>query len=188
MTWLNYSNPYLSPFQEMQRWKTHPAIAAILEGRQARVLRRARDQRRRLQSVPKLVFPGGALIGDSAGFLNVPRIKGTHTAMKSGMMAAEAACRRGPCRSARRDELAAYPEAFEQSWVKKELSVVRNVAAAGREVRRAARHGARRAINMWLEQLGHQDALHDEAPPRPQEPVAQGSWSSRSPIPSPTAC
>ena len=82
---------YLSPFQEMQRWKTHPAIAAILEGGK-RVSYGARAiSDGGWQSVPKLVFPGGALIGDRAGFLNVPRIKGTHTAMKSGMMAAEAA-------------------------------------------------------------------------------------------------
>jgi electron-transferring-flavoprotein dehydrogenase len=126
VTWLNYSNPYLSPFQEMQRWKTHPAIAEILKGGK-RVSYGARAiSDGGLQSIPKLVFPGGALIGDSAGFLNVPRIKGTHGAMKSGMMAAEAtfaavaADRSG-------DELTAYPEAFEASWLYKELSIVRNV-------------------------------------------------------------
>ena len=89
--WLNYSNPYLSPFDEFQRWKTHPAIKAILEGG-----RRVSYGARAIndggwQSVPKLTFPGGALIGCSAGFLNVPRIKGSHTAMKTGMMAADAA-------------------------------------------------------------------------------------------------
>jgi len=126
VTWLNYSNPYLSPFQEMQRWKTHPAIAEILKGAK-RVSYGARAiSDGGLQAIPKLVFPGGALIGDSAGFLNVPRIKGTHTAMKSAMMAADAAfaavqAGRGG------DELAAYTEAFEQSWVRKELSIVRNV-------------------------------------------------------------
>jgi len=126
VTWLNYSNPYLSPFQEMQRWKTHPAIAAMLEGGK-RVSYGARAiSDGGLQSIPKLVFPGGALIGDSAGFLNVPRIKGSHTAVKSGMMAAEAAFDAIQAGRAQ-DELAAYPEAFETSWVKKELSIVRNV-------------------------------------------------------------
>jgi electron-transferring-flavoprotein dehydrogenase len=126
VTWLNYSNPYLSPFQEMQRWKTHPAIAEILKGAK-RVSYGARAiSDGGLQSIPKLVFPGGALIGDSAGFLNVPRIKGTHTAMKTGMLAAEAAFAAVQAgRSS--DELTAYPEAFDASWVRKELSIVRNV-------------------------------------------------------------
>ncbi len=125
VTWLSYSNPHLSPFNEMQRWKTHPSIAAILKGGK-RVSYGARAiSDGGLQSIPKLVFPGGALIGCSAGFLNVPRIKGSHTAMKSGMMAAEAAFAAiGEGRTS--DELAAYPAAFENSWVKKELSVVRN--------------------------------------------------------------
>ncbi|WP_109806834.1 electron transfer flavoprotein-ubiquinone oxidoreductase [Sphingosinithalassobacter portus] len=127
VTWLNYSNPYLSPFEEMQRWKTHPAIAEILAGAK-RVSYGARAiSDGGFQSVPKLVFPGGALIGDSAGFLNVPRIKGTHTAMKSGMMAAEAAFEAVKAdRSA--DELTAYPAAYESSWVYKELRMVRNTA------------------------------------------------------------
>lgn len=126
VTWLNYTNPYLSPFQEMQRWKTHPAIAAILEGGK-RVSYGARAiSDGGFQSVPKLVFPGGALIGDSAGFLNVPRIKGTHTSMKSGMMAAEAAF--DAIQAGREgDELAAYPAAYRKSWVFKELRQVRNV-------------------------------------------------------------
>ena len=126
VTWLNYANPYLSPFQEMQRWKTHPAIAEILKGAK-RVSYGARAiSDGGLQAIPRLVFPGGALIGDSAGFLNVPRIKGTHTAMKSAMMAAEAAFAAVQAGRAG-DELAAYPEAFEKSWVRKELSIVRNV-------------------------------------------------------------
>ena len=82
---------YLSPFEEIQRWKTHPAIATILKGGK-RVSYGARAiNEGGWQAVPKLAFPGGALIGDSAGFVNVPRIKGSHTAMKSGMLAAEAA-------------------------------------------------------------------------------------------------
>ena len=152
VTWLNYSNPYLSPFQELQRWKTHPAIAEILKGGK-RVSYGARAiSDGGYQSVPKLVMPGAALIGDCAGFLNVPRIKGTHTAMKSGMMAAEAAFdaiqggREG-------DELAAYPAAYDASWVKKELSVVRNVLPL------VEKYGEflgtiLSGINMWLESWG----------------------------------
>ncbi len=126
VTWLDYANPWLSPFHEMQRWKTHPAIAEILEGAK-RVSYGARAiTDGGWQSVPKLVFPGGALIGCAAGFLNVPRIKGTHTAMKSGMMAAEAAFAAVQAGQVG-DELAAYPEAYEASWVYQELRGVRNV-------------------------------------------------------------
>jgi electron-transferring-flavoprotein dehydrogenase len=152
VTWLNYSNPYLSPFQELQRWKTHPAIAEILKGAK-RVSYGARAiSDGGYQSVPKLVMPGAALIGDSAGFLNVPRIKGTHTAMKSGMMAAEAAF--DAVQAGREgDELAAYPEAYNKSWVKKELSVVRNVLPL------VEKYGEflgtiLSGINMWLESWG----------------------------------
>jgi electron-transferring-flavoprotein dehydrogenase len=152
VTWLNYSNPYLSPFQELQRWKTHPAIAEILKGAK-RVSYGARAiSDGGYQSVPKLVMPGAALIGDSAGFLNVPRIKGTHTAMKSGMMAAEAAF--DAVQAGREgDELAAYPEAYDKSWVKKELSVVRNVLPL------VEQYGEflgtiLSGINMWLESWG----------------------------------
>ncbi|WP_298673399.1 electron transfer flavoprotein-ubiquinone oxidoreductase [uncultured Sphingomonas sp.] len=152
VTWLNYTNPHLSPFQEMQRWKTHPEIAKLLKGGK-RVSYGARAiSDGGLQSIPKLVFPGGALIGDSAGFLNVPRIKGTHTAMKSGMMAAEAAVdailsqREG-------DELAAYPAAFDESWVKKELSVVRNVVPLVKKFGDFMGSGLA-GITMWLEHLG----------------------------------
>ncbi|RZT54828.1 electron-transferring-flavoprotein dehydrogenase [Sphingomonas sp. BK036] len=152
VTWLNYTNPHLSPFHEMQRWKTHPEIAALLKGAK-RVSYGARAiSDGGLQSIPKLVMPGAALIGDSAGFLNVPRIKGTHTAMKSGMMAAEAAVeaivsQRG------HDELAAYPEAFETSWVKKELSVVRNVVPLVKKFGDLVGSGLA-GVTMWLEHLG----------------------------------
>ena len=126
VTWLNYRNPHISPFQEMQKWKTHPEIAKILKGGK-RVSYGARAiSDGGLQSVPKLAFPGGALIGDSAGFLNVPRIKGTHTSMKSGMMAAEAAFA-AVAAGRSGDTLGAYQAAYDDSWVKKELSVVRNV-------------------------------------------------------------
>ena len=152
VTWLNYTNPYLSPFQEMQRWKTHPAIAAMLEGGK-RVSYGARAiSDGGLQSVPKMVFPGGALIGDSAGFLNVPRIKGSHTAVKSGMMAADAAFDAIQAGRAS-DELAAYPEAFERSWVRKELSVVRNVVPLVKTFGDFIGSGLA-GITMWLEHFG----------------------------------
>ncbi|WP_033074801.1 electron transfer flavoprotein-ubiquinone oxidoreductase [Sphingopyxis sp. MWB1] len=152
VTWLNYRNPHTSPFQEMQKWKTHPEIAKILKGGK-RVSYGARAiSDGGYQSVPKLAFPGGALIGDSAGFLNVPRIKGTHTAMKSGMMAAEAAFaavtggRSG-------DTLDAYQAAYDDSWVKKELSVVRNVLPLVEKYGDLA--GTIFAgMTMWLENLG----------------------------------
>ncbi|HWK37240.1 electron transfer flavoprotein-ubiquinone oxidoreductase, partial [Sphingomonas sp.] len=152
VTWLNYTNPYLSPFQEMQRWKTHPAIAAILKGGK-RVSYGARAiSDGGLQSVPKLVFPGGALIGDSAGFLNVPRIKGSHTAVKSGMMAADAAF--DAIQAGREyDELTAYPEAFEASWVHKELGVVRNVVPLVKKFGDLFGSGLAN-VTMWLEHWG----------------------------------
>ena len=125
VTWLGYSNPYLSPFHEMQQWKTHPAIAAILKGG-----KRVSYGARAIcdggwQALPKLVFPGGALLGCAAGFLNVPRIKGSHTAIKSGMMAAEAAATAILSQRAS-DELTDYTTAYEASWVFKELRMVRN--------------------------------------------------------------
>ncbi|MEE4350321.1 MAG: electron transfer flavoprotein-ubiquinone oxidoreductase [Pacificimonas sp.] len=125
VTWLNYKNPHISPFQEMQKWKTHPEIAELLKGgkRISYGARAINDGG--LQSVPKLAFPGGALIGCSAGFLNVPRIKGTHTAMKSAMMAADAAFA-AVGEQRRNDELTAYRAAYDTSWVKDELSKVRN--------------------------------------------------------------
>ena len=122
---LGYKNPHLYPFEEFQRWKQHPAIRAILEGgRRVSYGARAINEGG-WQSIPKLVFPGGALIGCSAGFVNVPRIKGSHTAMKSGMLAAEAAFEALSHERAS-DELAAYPAALEDSWVAKELKTVRN--------------------------------------------------------------
>jgi len=122
---LGYSNPYLSPFEEFQRYKTHPAIRGFLEGGR-RISYGARAiAAGGLQSLPKLVFPGGALVGDDAGFLNASRIKGTHAAIKSGMLAAEAAFEAlGAGRS--HDELAAFPRAFESSWLHAELHRARN--------------------------------------------------------------
>nr|WP_315261606.1 electron transfer flavoprotein-ubiquinone oxidoreductase [uncultured Duganella sp.] len=123
---LNYANPYLSPYEEFQRYKTHPEIRQFLEGGK-RISYGARAiTAGGLQSLPKLVFPGGALIGCDAGFLNMSRIKGSHAAIKSGMLAAESVFEAlGAGRQA--DELASYPVAFEQSWLHEELHVARNV-------------------------------------------------------------
>ena len=122
---LSYANPYLSPFEEFQRYKTHPAIRGFLEGGK-RVSYGARAiAAGGLMSLPKLVFPGGALLGDEAGFLNASRIKGSHAAIKSGMLAAEAAF--AALRSGRSgDELSAYSEAFRGSWLYDELHKARN--------------------------------------------------------------
>ncbi|MBX9732132.1 MAG: electron transfer flavoprotein-ubiquinone oxidoreductase, partial [Sphingomonas sp.] len=152
VTWLSYSNPHLSPFQEMQRWKTHPSIAAILKGGK-RVSYGARAiSDGGLQAIPRLIFPGGALIGCSAGFLNVPRIKGSHTAMKSGMMAAEAAFA-AIAEGRTSDQLTAYPAAFEKSWVHKELSVVRNALPLIEKFGMLA-GAALATATMWLESWG----------------------------------
>ncbi len=123
---LNYKNPYLSPYQEFQKFKTHPEISKILEGGD-RVAYGARAiTEGGFQSVPKLTFPGGALIGCSAGFVNVPRIKGNHNAMLTGIMAAEAAFEAvGQERAG--DELTAYTEKYLNSGVYTELKKVRNV-------------------------------------------------------------
>jgi electron-transferring-flavoprotein dehydrogenase len=122
---LNYKNPWLSPFDEFQRYKHHPAVAKHLKGGKRIAYGARAISEGGLQSIPKLHFPGGVLLGDSAGFLNVPRIKGTHNAMKSGMMAAEAAA--AAIKAGRAgDELVEYAQAFEGSWVRKELHEVRN--------------------------------------------------------------
>ena len=125
VTALDYANPYVYPFEEFQRWKQHPEIRAILEGGK-RVAYGARAiNEGGWQSVPRLYFPGGALAGCSAGFVNVPRIKGSHTAMKSGMLAAEsivAAIAAGR----ENDELADYDAAVRESWIAKELQLVKN--------------------------------------------------------------
>src|SRR5688572_15295139 len=122
---LGYENPYLSPFEEFQRFKTHPAIRTFFEGGK-RISYGARAiAAGGLQSLPTLVFPGGALIGDDAGFLNASRIKGSHCAIKSGSLAAEAAIEALKAGRAG-DELAAYPSAFRSSWLYDELHKARN--------------------------------------------------------------
>lgn len=149
---LNYRNPYLSPFEEFQRWKQHPAIREILEGgRRVSYGARAINEGG-YQAIPKLAFPGGALIGCSAGFVNVPRIKGSHTAMKSGMLAAEAAFEAiAADRSG--DALDAYEQALHSSWVAAELRTVRNVEPM------VAKFGGRAGtllagLDMWMRHLG----------------------------------
>ena len=125
---LDYSNPYLSPFDEMQRYKTHPELKEMFEGAK-RISYGARAiNEGGLQSVPKLSFPGGALIGCSAGFVNVPRIKGSHNAMKTGMLAAEEAFK--ALEENGSNELISYQTAFENSWVYKDLKRVRNAKPA----------------------------------------------------------
>jgi len=123
---LNYDNPHLNPYLEFQRFKHHPMIAAVLEGGRRIAYGARAITEGGLQSVPKLTFPGGALIGCAAGFVNVPRIKGSHNAMKTGMLAAEAgfeALREGR----EGDELGRYEAAWRDSWVYRDLSKVRNV-------------------------------------------------------------
>lgn len=122
---LSYENPYLSPFEEMQRYKTHPKIREFLEGGK-RVAYGARAiAAGGIQSLPKLTFPGGALIGDDAAFLNASRIKGSHCAIKSGSLAAEA-CFEALVAKRAHDELTAFPEKFKASWLYDELYRARN--------------------------------------------------------------
>jgi len=130
VTALDYANPYVSPYQEFQRWKHHPAIAEILEGGK-RVSYGARAiNEGGWQSVPKLEFPGGLLIGCAAGFVNVPRIKGSHTAMKSAMLAAEAVAE-ALGRGGEHDELTGYGAALRSSWIADELKLGKNAEPAG---------------------------------------------------------
>ena len=125
---LDYRNPHLSPFDEFQRFKTHPEVRPTLEGGR-RVAYGARAiSEGGYQSIPKLTFPGGLLIGDTAGFLNVPKIKGTHLAMKSGMTAAEALFE--ALRNDAASEVTAYPEKLRKTWLWDELYRVRNIRPA----------------------------------------------------------
>jgi electron-transferring-flavoprotein dehydrogenase len=131
ITGLGYSNPYLSPFEEFQRWKTHPNIRYYFENDKGEITGKRLAYGARainasgLSSLPKTVFPGGALIGCNAGYLNVSRIKGSHAAIKTGMLAAEAAFD-AVVSGRQHDELSAYPAAFEASWLHTELNKDRN--------------------------------------------------------------
>jgi electron-transferring-flavoprotein dehydrogenase len=174
---LDYTNPHLSPFEEFQRFKTHPAIRAVLQGGQRLSYGARAISEGGVQAWPEMIFPGGALIGCSAGMVNVPRIKGSHNAMKSGMLAAEAVF---AALSAGRqhDLLQAYPAALRDSWVWRDLSAVRNVKPL------LARFGtlagsALGGIEMWLSAWGgclpwtltHQKADHECLKPASAAPV-----------------
>ena len=174
---LNYENPYLSPFDEFQRFKTHPAIRPTFEGGKRLGYGARAINEGGLQSVPKLAFPGGALIGCAAGFVNLPRIKGSHNAMKTGMLAAESAfAALGAGRA--HDELADYPEAWRKSWVYEDLYKVRNVKPGLNWGMWAGTvHGG---IHMWLNDIGlgalvpwtlrHGKADHESLQPAAQMP------------------
>jgi electron-transferring-flavoprotein dehydrogenase len=136
ITGLDYSNPYLSPFEEMQRWKTHPNIRWYLEGDESKGIKPGKRisygaraiTAGGISSLPRFVFPGGALVGCEAGFLNVSRIKGSHAAIKTGMLAAEAAYE-AIVAGRQNDELNSYTHAFENSWLYDELYKARNFKA-----------------------------------------------------------
>jgi electron-transferring-flavoprotein dehydrogenase len=134
ITGLDYANPYLSPFEEFQRWKTHPNVRYYFENAKGEVNAKRLAYGARaitaggLMSLPKTVFPGGALVGCDAGYLNVSRIKGSHAAIKTGMLAAQAAFD-AITAGRQHDELSAYPEAFEKSWLYTELNKSRNFKA-----------------------------------------------------------
>ncbi|RIK98476.1 MAG: electron transfer flavoprotein-ubiquinone oxidoreductase [Burkholderiales bacterium] len=126
---LNYRNPYLSPYEEFQRYKTHPEIRSLLEGGKRLAYGARTITAGGINSLPKFAFAGGCLIGCDAGFLNASRIKGSHAAIKTGMLAAEAAFD-AIAAGRSRDELVAYRDAFERSWLHDELHIARNFKAA----------------------------------------------------------
>ena len=148
---LNYENPYLSPYDEFQRFKTHPAIRPTLEGGKRLGYGARAINEGGLQSVPKLAFPGGALIGCSAGFVNLPRIKGSHNAMKTGMLGAESAFAALTAGRAH-DVLGDLDDAWRKSWVYRDLYKVRNVKPGLQwGMWTGSLHGG---LHMWLNDLG----------------------------------
>jgi electron-transferring-flavoprotein dehydrogenase len=148
---LNYRNPHLSPYDEFQRFKTHPSIRSTFEGGKRLSYGARAINEGGLQSIPKLAFPGGALIGCAAGFVNLPRIKGSHNAMKTGMLGAEAAFS-ALAENRSHDELAAYPAAVRRSWVYDDLYKVRNVKPGLKwGMWLGTAHGG---MHMWLNDLG----------------------------------
>jgi electron-transferring-flavoprotein dehydrogenase len=151
VTHLSYANPHLAPFEEMQRFKTHPEIRGHFEGGKRIGYGARAINEGGLQSIPRLSFPGGALIGCSAGFVNLPRIKGSHNAMKTGMLAAEAAFA-ALGRGRANDELVEYPEAFRASWAYRDLYKVRNVKPGLKwGLWPGTVHGG---LHMWANDLG----------------------------------
>lgn len=178
---LDYANPHLSPFDEFQRFKTHPAMRALLQGGKRLSYGARAISEGGVQSWPELIFPGGALIGCSAGMVNVPRIKGSHNAMKSGMLAAEAAFAAMSNEQSENDSprmLHAYPKALRDSWVWRDLHAVRNVkpllSRFGNQVGTLLG-----GMEMWLAAfnislpwtLRHQKADHDCTRPAAEMPV-----------------
>ena len=148
---LNYANPYLSPYDEFQRFKLHPDVRPTFDGGKRLGYGARAISEGGLQSVPQVTFPGGALIGCGAGFLNVPRIKGTHNAMKTGMLAAEAASAALAAGRAQ-DRLDAYAASWRASWVHDDLYKVRNVKPGLKWGMWAGTvHGG---VHMWLNDLG----------------------------------
>ena len=173
---LGYKNPHLSPFEEFQRFKQHPSIRPMLEGgRRISYGARAINEGG-LQSIPKLSFPGGMLLGCSAGFLNVPKIKGSHTAMKSGMLAAETACEAIFSGNAGGDDLHAYQAKVKKSWIFEELHASRNFVPyferfgmLGFAIGGAELHLGQWGLNMpWT--LGHGHAPHQTLKPADKMP------------------
>lgn len=149
---LDYANPHLSPFEEFQRFKQHPFVRKYLEGGKRLSYGARAINEGGLQSVPKLTFPGGALIGCSAGFVNVPRIKGTHNAMKTGMLAAEAAFDKLAGGVGSGDTLSAYEASWKESWVYEDLFKVRNVKPGLKAgLMLGNLHGG---LQMWAHDLG----------------------------------
>jgi electron-transferring-flavoprotein dehydrogenase len=148
---LSYRNPHLSPYDEFQRFKTHPSIRGTFEGGKRLSYGARAINEGGLQSIPKLAFPGGALIGCAAGFVNLPRIKGVHNAMKTGMLGAETAFA-ALAEERSHDELTAYPAAMRQSWVYRDLYKVRNVKPGLKwGMWLGTAHGG---LHMWLNDLG----------------------------------
>ncbi len=175
---LNYRNPNLSPFEEFQRFKTHPSIKPLLENAQRLSYGARTINEGGLQSLPELIFPGGALIGCTAGFVNVPRIKGSHNAMKSGMLAADAVFE-SLTKENTDPLLKSYPEKLRSSWVWKDLHAVRNVKPALSAWGNIAGM-AYAGVDMWLHSLGinvpwtlkHKKADHETLIPLSQaEPI-----------------
>jgi len=148
---LNYKNPFISPFDEFQRFKQHPSVRPHLEGGKRIAYGARAITEGGWQSIPRLSFPGGVLIGCSAGFVNVPRIKGSHNAMKTGMLAAEAAFA-AIAAGREGDELTEYQTAFEGSWVARELKIVRNAKPLLGKLGTAL-GGAVGMFDMWVNHL-----------------------------------
>jgi electron-transferring-flavoprotein dehydrogenase len=179
---LDYRNPWLSPFEEMQRFKTHPEMRRHFEGGR-RIAYGARAlSEGGWQSLPKLTFPGGCLIGDAAGFLNVPKIKGTHTAMKSGMLAAEAVAE--ALADGRAPEPVGYLEKLRGSWLNDELHRVRNIRPGfakwglwGGLINAAVDTYVFRGKAPWTLRMAHADnetLMEAEAAPRIEYPRPDG--------------